>query len=157
MIREKRESDFTVMREKIDPSFCNRKQYFVTSKYLKPLLSVGDKVEIIVDCEVKGDIGIVHKIHRKYKRQIWDDIFHGEFTITIRMISGKKNGHFYKLYLEPEHYFKANYQLKSDGIKIDSNRIFQMKMKSDPKYPIKNFHPKKYLTENGLNIIEEKL
>ena len=126
-----------------------RKQYFVTSKYLKPLLSVGDKVEVTKDCKVKGDVGIVHKIHRK--RMIFDD----KFTITIRMVSGKKNGHFHKLNLKPEFNFNANFQLKSEGVKIDSN--FQIKREFDPKYPIKSFHPKKYLTQNGLKIIEEKL
>jgi hypothetical protein len=69
------------------------------------------------------------------------------------MISGKKNGHFHKLNLEPEFNFNANFQLKSEGIKIDS----KMKREFDPKYPIKSFHPKKYLTQNGLKIIEEKL
>lgn len=52
-------------------------------KKVKDYLSIGDKVEIVVDCKVKGDIAVVEKINRKY--------------INVRMISGNEHGEKYRV------------------------------------------------------------
>ena len=53
------------------------------AKKVKDSLSIGDKVEIVVDCKVKGDIAVVEKINRKY--------------INVRMISGNEHGEKYRV------------------------------------------------------------
>ena len=52
-------------------------------KKVKDYLSIGDKVEIVVDCKVKGDIAVIEKINRKH--------------INVRMISGNEYGEKYRV------------------------------------------------------------